>query len=151
MPNTMSKWLIRFRGKRSPGPGRNPAIPTRPDPDPAPTAVVVKTTPDGAAVTGTTSGAEDTNKPAGLVEYLELFGERSFPLILIALGLAIAAADDGAEIDHVTGWAMPEYVGTMAFAALLVVLGCLERLVQLRSARPPVVERPRRASWFSRR
>lgn len=54
------------------------------------------------------------------------------------------AADDSIEVNRVTGWGEPEYVGMLAFAALLVLLGCLERIVELRSARRPVVPRPRR-------
>lgn len=73
----------------------------------------------------------DGNEQADLADYLELFGERSFPMILIALGLAFAGASVGAEMDHVTGWVAPEYMGALSFGALLVVLGCIERLVAL--------------------
>ena len=49
----------------------------------------------------------------------------------------MVAADDSIEVNRVTGWGEPEYVGMLAFAALLVLLGCLERIMELRSAQRP--------------
>jgi hypothetical protein len=76
-----------------------------------------------------------------LADFIEIFGEASVPVTLISLGLAFAGASVGAGVDQVSGWSMPEYIGAVSFGALLVVLGCLERIVQLRSARAPVVPR----------
>jgi hypothetical protein len=75
-------------------------------------------------------------------DFLGIFGEATVPVILISFGLVFAAAAVGAEWDTARGWAVPEFFGGLAFGALLVLLGCLERLVQIRSDRTPAKELP---------
>ena len=86
--------------------------------------------PAGPEMDGSSTNGDEQ---ADLADYLELFGERSFPVTLIALGIVFAGASVGAEMDRVPGWVTPEYVGALSFGALLVVLGCVERLVALRA------------------
>jgi hypothetical protein len=84
---------------------------------------------------GPTARYDPRKRTARLRDYLDLFGARGVPLVLIAIGIGMVAADDSIEVNRVTGWGEPEYVGMLAFAALLVVLGCIERLVEMRSDR----------------
>jgi hypothetical protein len=121
-----------------------------PNPDHQTAAQVVVST-DGSAPAEQQVLAEDGKKPAGIGLYLELLGERSVPVVLIALGLSIVAADDEIEVTRIPGWGEPQYVGMLAFAALLVLLGCIERIVQLRSPRAPLIEPPQRRTNSRRR
>ncbi len=137
------RWRFSFRRGPSPAPPGAPAVTDPPHPDHAPAAPVVPPS-RVPAPAGDSASAVDGKRTAGFPHYLELFGEKSVPLVLIAVGIGMVAADDSIEVNRVTGWGEPEYVGMLAFAALLVLLGCLERIVELRSARRPVVQRPRR-------
>lgn len=137
------RWPFSFRRGPSPAPPGPPAVTDPPHSDHTSAAPVV---PPSQVPTpaGDSTSAVDGKRTAGLPHYLELFGEKSVPLVLIAVGIGMVAADDSIEVNQVTGWGEPEYVGMLAFAALLVLLGCLERIVELRSARRPVVQRPQR-------
>ncbi len=115
------------------------------------TAAPVMVASDGAAPAEQHAPSEDGQKPGTFGLYLELLGEKSVPLVLIALGLSIVAADDEIEVTRIPGWGEPQYVGMLAFAALLVVLGCIERIVELRSPRAPLAKRPRRRTSGRRR
>jgi hypothetical protein len=136
------RWLPFFRRGSPPAPPAVMAMPDVPDSDQPLTGAVLSSGPESGLDAGSGS-SQDGKEPAGFNLYLELLGEKSVPLVLIAVGIGIVAADDSIEVNQVTGWGNPEYVGMLAFAALLIVLGCVERIVQLRSARAPLVERPR--------
>ena len=66
---------------------------------------------------------------------LEFFGDASIPVVLMSLGLAFAGVAIGARLEDTSTWCAPEFLGTLGFGALLVILGCLERLIQMRSER----------------
>jgi hypothetical protein len=87
--------------------------------------------------TGEQGHKDDTGAPGTVIEAasntLLLFGRRSVPLSLIALGTSFAAADIGARVDDSQVWTTPEFLSLLGFAALLVIFGCLERLLQVRS------------------
>ena len=126
------KWPFFRRGRPPTLPGA--AVNDSPDLGQPLTGAVVSPA-SGQVPAGDPALTDDDSRPMRFPEYLELFGEKSIPVILIAVGLGIVAADDGAEVNRVAGWATPEYVGSLAFAALLIILGCLERIVKLWSAR----------------
>ena len=75
------RWLFSFRRGPSPAPPGDVAVP---DPDQTLTDAVVLPSQVGA-----TTSPVDGKQPAGLTHYLELFGEKSVPLVLIAVGIGI--------------------------------------------------------------
>lgn len=62
-------------------------------------------------------------------EVLPLFGERTFPLALAAVGTVFAAAAISFRLTYPKIFDTPEFVATVGFGGLLVVLGCVERIV----------------------
>jgi hypothetical protein len=67
--------------------------------------------------------------------FIVLLAKDSFGVVLVSFGLAFALVGVVLRTTRPDEWATPEFLGLMAFASLLTVLGCLERLVFTRPER----------------
>jgi hypothetical protein len=69
--------------------------------------------------------------------FLKLFGPAGFDAALVVLGCGFAAVSVHARLSDPFVWQLGEFLATLGFAALLVVLGCLDRLLPRRAPTSP--------------
>lgn len=58
----------------------------------------------------------------------EFFALTGFEVSLVIFGIVIAGASIGASLED-SAWGLPEFFGSLGFAALLVLAGCADRWV----------------------
>lgn len=100
-------------------------------------------------VTSTDSSGTPSNQNGGTVgltgkqvqaatRMLQLFGEGSakFSVVLVTLGTVFAGSSVAARLDDPKAWDFSEFISALGFAALLVVLGCIEERFVVRTPKP---------------
>ena len=72
--------------------------------------------------------------------FVRAFGqEQGFGVTLVAFGIAFASCAMAARLDEFAAWGLGEFLAALGFGALMVVLGCVDRL---RVQRKPSVQPP---------
>ena len=70
-----------------------------------------------------------------VTDLISWFGERSVPVVLFSTGIAFTALAVSLRENNALTWTLPMFLSLLGFGSLLVMVGCLERVVAIRAHR----------------